>query len=398
MNRKNIVVLIAGMFLVSTGYTMVIPFLPLYLLQLGVNSESIGFWTGISFSICFFIAGVMGPVWGKLSDSMGKKKMAIRAAILICISYILCGLCQNEYQFLVVRAFQGIANGFIAASMAIIAESAAVEKLGTTLGFAQTSLAVGGICGPLLGGIMAHVAGMRNTFFLSAFFLFFVCVAVIFYVKEPKIHEERETKPEDHTTLADDVKYGIKNRRLRELLGITFLLQCTLLMIQPVTSLYVAELLGSMEHVELISGIIVSMGGVAGAITTVYWGRFGQEKGYYKAMMLISLGAGCMLLLQSLPREIFLFALFQFLSSCFIVGMHPSLNAALVTYTPERFHGRVFGLSTAAQQFGNMTGPLLAAAWMAISLRSVYVIAGLLQLLLAYIMYRNHISKHDFGK
>lgn len=79
MNQRNIVVLIASMFLVSSGYTMVIPFLPLYLIDLGVPPEEIGIWSGLVFSICFLVAGIMSPFWGKLADSGGKKKMAIRA-------------------------------------------------------------------------------------------------------------------------------------------------------------------------------------------------------------------------------------------------------------------------------------------------------------------------------
>ena len=98
MNQRNIVVLIAGMFLVSSGYTMVIPFLPLYLIDLGVPPEEIGIWSGLVFSICFLVAGIMSPFWGKLADSGGKKKMAIRASVLLGASYLFCGISQNEYQ------------------------------------------------------------------------------------------------------------------------------------------------------------------------------------------------------------------------------------------------------------------------------------------------------------
>ena len=88
LNQKNIIVLIGSMFLVAIGYTMVIPFLPLYLLGMGVPDSEISLWTGICFSICFLVAGVMGPIWGKMADTSGKKKMAIRAAVLLGLSYL----------------------------------------------------------------------------------------------------------------------------------------------------------------------------------------------------------------------------------------------------------------------------------------------------------------------
>lgn len=168
--NKNIITLIASMFLVSSGYTMVIPFLPLYLEEMGVPEVEISLWTGLVFSSCFLVAAVMGPVWGKLADVGGKKKMAIRAAVLLGFSYLFCGLCQNQYQLMAARAFQGFANGFVAAAMAIISDSADSRKLGGTLGMAQTSLVVGGICGPLMGGALSHVAGMKIHFTFLLFF------------------------------------------------------------------------------------------------------------------------------------------------------------------------------------------------------------------------------------
>ena len=163
--NKNIITLVASMFLVASGYTMVIPFLPLYLGELGVPDHEIALWTGLVFSSCFLVAGIMGPIWGKLADLGGKKKMAVRAAVLLGFSYLFCGLCQNQYHLMAARAFQGFANGFVAASMAIISDSADSDKLGGTLGMAQTSLVVGGILGPLMGGALSHAFGMRNTFF-----------------------------------------------------------------------------------------------------------------------------------------------------------------------------------------------------------------------------------------
>ena len=66
--NKNIITLVASMFLVASGYTMVIPFLPLYLGELGVPDHEIALWTGLVFSSCFLVAGIMGPIWGKLAD------------------------------------------------------------------------------------------------------------------------------------------------------------------------------------------------------------------------------------------------------------------------------------------------------------------------------------------
>ena len=379
--NKNIITLVASMFLVASGYTMVIPFLPLYLGELGVPDHEIALWTGLVFSSCFLVAGIMGPIWGKLADLGGKKKMAVRAAVLLGFSYLFCGLCQNQYHLMAARAFQGFANGFVAASMAIISDSADSDKLGGTLGMAQTSLVVGGILGPLMGGALSHAFGMRNTFFLSALFLWIVAVAVIVFVKDRNtgtVHKTREK-----TSISQDLSYAAHNPSLRELLLLTFFLQTTLLMIQPVTSLYVGELMHHEGNIELTAGFIMSSGGLAGALTTTLWGKFGQSHGYYYAMALTLLSAGAFTILQSIPDSIWGFGICQFLVGCFVIGGTPSINAALVEHTPSDFRGRIFGLSNMAQQFGNMCGPLLSSLIsMALGIWEVYLAAGLIQLLL----------------
>lgn len=379
--NKNIITLVASMFLVASGYTMVIPFLPLYLGELGVPDYEIALWTGLVFSSCFLVAGIMGPIWGKLADLGGKKKMAVRAAVLLGFSYLFCGLCQNQYHLMAARAFQGFANGFVAASMAIISDSADSDKLGGTLGMAQTSLVVGGILGPLMGGALSHAFGMRNTFFLSALFLWIVAVAVIVFVKDRNtgtVHKTREK-----TSISQDLSYAAHNPSLRELLLFTFFLQTTLLMIQPVTSLYVGELMHHEGNIELTAGFIMSSGGLAGVLTTTLWGKFGQSHGYYYAMALTLLSAGAFTILQSIPDSIWGFGICQFLVGCFVIGANPSINAALVEHTPSDFRGRIFGLSNTAQQFGNMCGPLLSSLIsMALGIWEVYLAAGLIQLLL----------------
>lgn len=136
----------------------------------------------------------------------------------------------------------------------------------------------------------------------------------------------------------------------------------------------------------------MSCGGIAGALTTTFWGRLGQKKGYYRAICMTISGAGLGMLIQSIPDSIFWFGVCQAMVSCFIVGANPSLNAALVKCTPESFRGRAFGLSNTAQQMGSMIGPLLSAGiteFMPIYM--VYILAGIVLLYLAWRMYQAHL-------
>lgn len=391
MNKKNVYTLIISMVFISSAYTMLIPFLPLYLIELGVTGTDINFWTGMVFSVCFLVAGIMGPVWGKLADTKGKKKMVIRAAVLIGISYFFCGIVENAWQLFAARAFQGFANGFVAASLAIISQSTPEKYLGMTLGFAQTALIVGGIGGPLIGGVIAHVFGMRASFFIGAVILWLAGLAVWYFVTEKEtVHTEEES------SIMDDLRYAYDNHYVRELLVYFFIFQSAILMIQPIVALYIGELQGSMENVSVTSGIILSCGGIAGALTTALWGRFGQRRGYFYAMTVTFLSSGVLMMMQGFPHTVLGFGIFQFLVGCFLIGTNPSINAAFVKYTPENFRGRVFGLANTAQQFGNMTGPLVSSFMTVyLPMQTVFELAGFIQLLAGGYIWVKHVHRGE---
>lgn len=393
MNKRNVYTLIIVMFFISSAYTMLIPFLPLYLMELGVTGRDVNFWTGMVFSVCFLVAGIMGPIWGKLADTKGKKKMVLRAACLIGLSYFMAGLVQTAWQLFFVRAFQGFANGFVAAALALISQSVDTRKLGTTLGFAQTSLVVGGICGPLIGGVISHIFGMRASFFIGAALLWLTGLAVWYFVEE----KPAAAAAKADGSIMDDLRYAFENRHLRELLVFFFLFQSAVLMIQPVTALYIGELQGSMDGVAVTAGTILSCGGIAGALTTAFWGRFGQKRGYFYAMTITFSCAGVLMMMQALPDTVFGFGVFQFLVGCFIIGVNPAINAAFVKYTPENFRGRVFGLANTSQQFGSMAGPLLSAGvTMAMPLFTVYVLSGVMLLLVGVYILRHHVLRGEW--
>ena len=89
---RNVWIITASMTVLAICYTMIIPFLPIYLLELGVPKADVALWSGLVFGITFLIAGIMAPIWGKIADNKGKKRMALRAGFCHC-----CQLCPHRY-------------------------------------------------------------------------------------------------------------------------------------------------------------------------------------------------------------------------------------------------------------------------------------------------------------
>ena len=157
------------------------------------------------------------------------------------------------------------------------------------------------------------------------------------------------------------------------------------MMLQPILALYVGEMKGTMEGAAMLSGIILSIGGMAGTITTNLWVRYGQKKGYFRVIFLCFVGGGTVLLLQSLPFGVLWFGALQILVGSFLVGVNPSLSAAITLNTDPNFRGRIFGMTTTAQQFGSMVGPLFASVVSTyLGMHWVFTLTGILLFYLAY--------------
>ena len=388
---RNVWIITASMTVLAICYTMIIPFLPIYLLELGVPKADVALWSGLVFGITFLIAGIMAPIWGKIADNKGKKRMALRAGFAIAVSYVLIGMVTDQYQLLMGRALVGFANGFYPAAMTMVSLSVDEKQVGRALGIFQTGLILGNVIGPFLGGAVESVVGMRPVFYISGIAVFIATLAVLFLVKEPKLEVENATSKEQSkqpvkaTSLREDFKSVQEQPVLVRLLWIYFFMQCVIMMLQPILALYVGDMQGTMEGAAIISGTILSIGGLAGALTTNLWVRIGERRGYFQTISYCMIGSGIVLLLQSLPVGIWWFGVLQVLIGSCIVGINPSLSAAVTLNTEPGFRGRMFGMTTTAQQFGSMVGPVFASLVSTyIGISYVFSITGALLLYLGF--------------
>ena len=343
----------------------------------------------------------MAPIWGKIADNKGKKRMALRAGFAIAVSYVLIGMVSNEYELLLGRAFVGFANGFYPAAMTMVSLSVDEKQVGRALGIFQTGLILGNVVGPFLGGAIESIVGMRPVFYVSGIAVLIATLAVLFFVKEPKLQSAGDTgkaqsaQPTKFTSLREDFKAVREQPVLVRLLWIFFFMQCAIMMLQPILSLYVGDMQGTMEGAAIISGTILSIGGLAGSLTTNLWVRLGERRGYFRTISYCMLGSGVVLLLQSLPVGIWWFGVLQVLIGSCIVGINPSLSAAVTLNTDPSFRGRMFGMTTTAQQFGSMVGPVFASIVSTyIGISYVFSITGLLLLYMGF-QARKMSVQHD---
>ncbi len=389
---RNVWVLTISMFFLSVSYTMLLPFLPVFLLKIGADESNVALWSGAVFSITFLIAAIMAPIWGRIADRRGKKLMAVRAAACLAIGYGLCGLVTAPWQLFAVRAFLGFANGFLPAGMSLVSLSVPQEKVGKALGIYQTGVIVGGVVGPLLGGLMESWVGMRPAFLLAGLVLSIVTVAVIFLVKEPKLVVDDSARNKDDSSLWEDIKEVRLYPKALTLLWIALITQAVLNMLSPIMALYIGKLRGTMEGVSTLVGIVLSSGGLAGALASAKWGTLGQRNGYFKIMSMAILGTGAFIFCQYFASRVWGFGALQILVGIFTVGIAPLISAALAATTPPSYRGRIFGLFATFNQLGGVMGPMVAAVITTyVGIQYVFLITGLSLGILGVSLYRRYV-------
>ena len=382
MDWRLVLILLTGNVIFMAGsYTMLIPFLPLYLTtELGVAPEAVNLWSGIVFSGSFVVSAIMAPIWGRMADTKGKRVMAIRASFLLAVSYFFGGLVETPVELTLMRLFQGFAAGLWPMDLALMTLYAPPQKLGFSLGVLQGALTAGGIIGPLAGGFLAEAFGMRPSFFVAAAALFLNCLMFVFVIKEPPAPTPAmaaDEPPEDTGTL-------LHTPLIRVMLLCSGLVQMVILILQPILTTYITYLAGELENLALISGFVFSLGGFAGAIAAPGWGWLGQRRGFFPVMITALTLAGAAILLQGTMGALYPFALCQFICWLFFCGIHPSINALLADHTAANVKGRLFGLMFAAQQVGSIAGPILGGTVATyLGMHYVFYTAGFILLAMA---------------
>lgn len=384
-------ILTTNVVFMSASYTMLIPFLPMYLIkELGVSQEDVKMWSGAIFSVTFLIGGIMSPIWGRMADKKGKKLMAIRSGLGLAIVYLLGAVVTSPEQMFCVRVLHGFAAGLWSVCLAIATSSVPIDKLGVSLGIMQSGLTVGNVVGPLLGGFLASVFGMRASFYFGGIMLLIITLVFYVYIPEPPKGKSEVGQPEESN------RELLRQPAVMETLLYAGVVQMVILLIQPILSLYVAELNHSMDNIIFISGLVFSLVGVASAITAPFWGRFGQRRGFYCSLYIAAALSGIAMICTAMPDSLWNFAIVNFVVGMFLAGINPSISAILTNKTKHSQRGRIFGFMFSAQQMGSMVGPLAGGVLATyFPLKTVFYVGGIFLLLISAAVFMRHRGEKE---
>lgn len=373
--KRNLLVLWIGVFFTSASFSMVIPFLPIFLLKIGVTHNT-EFWSGLLFSAAFFGGAIASPFWGRVADKFGRKPMIIRAGFVLFAIYTLTAFVTNPYELLILRLLQGLLSGFIPGAIALIGTNTPSEKVGYALSLISTASASGGIVGPLLGGGIADLVGNRWAFASAGIIVFVSTLLIIFWVKE-----ENFTPSKEVGSIRNDMKAAFTNRCLVLVLMLTVVTSFSVMTVEPILPLYIVKLGGTSDKASFVAGIVFSLPGIASAMFAPLWGKWSDKVGFQRVLVIGLLGGGIGSLAQVLFGHILEFSIIRFVYGIFFCAVYPALNGLVVKSTTDDFRGRAFGLNQTANQIGGMVGPMLGGFLGGIfSAQGVFLITGILLL------------------
>ena len=351
--KDNLRIAWLGSFLTGACISLVVPFMPIFVEQLGVEPSQVTFYSGLAISVSAISAACVSPLWGILADRYGRKPMMIRAGLAMTITMGGLAFVPNVYWLLALRLLNGVFTGFVPNATALIASQVPKDKSGYALGTLSSGVVAGTLTGPFVGGMIAEVFGIRNVFLMVGGFLFLAAILTIFFIKEDfqPVPKEKALPTKE---LFTSVKYPYL---LFNLFATNFVIQVAAQSVGPILALYIRDL-GQKENLLFVSGLIVSSMGLSSMMSSGVLGRLGDKVGNHRLLIVAQAYSALIYLLcanASTPLEL---GIYRFLFGLGTGALVPGINALLSRMTPKAGISRVFAFNQVFFYLGGVIGPL----------------------------------------
>ncbi len=384
-SRWNRLAASAASFVAFAGFTLVMPFLPLYFRELGITDVSaIALWSGVSLGITPAMTAVLAPLWGRLADRFGLKIMVERSLISFVIIMAATAYATRAWHVFALRAIQGLFAGFGALTVTMAAESARRDDLAGSIGSVQIAQRLGPALGPVIGGVLAQIVGLRRAFLVAAAFYAVAFLLMLLLYHDEPAGARRGVENSAPVTFRSVLR--LPNFLL--LMVAVFLLQYLDRTFGPILPLYVAELGTPLERVPFIAGVVYSVAAVTAALGH-HQSRWLLSRA--PARVVIIAGAatsGCGMLIVGLSPAVSLLmvgtAVFGFATGVAMTAVYAVGGSVM----PPGARGVGFGVLTTASLSGIALSPVFSGMLGAASLRVVFLLNAVVMGTLAWVLAR----------
>lgn len=376
--KRTIYILCFAQLITAIGFSIISPFLPLYVESLGsawsIDTELLA---GLVFSVQAMTMMIASPIWGVLADKHGRKIMVERSMFGGALILGLMAFVRNGEELVLLRGIQGLVTGTISAASALAAAAAPRHRTGYAMGLLFTSMNLGIALGPFIGGPLADAFGQRSVFFLTALLLFIAGVLVTFGVRESfSIAPRKAATPQ---WFVYSWRHVLRTPGVKTTYGVRFLYELGRMIIYPIAPLFIISLQLDTTRASTYTGLLFGGYAASSTISALCIGRLGDRIGHRLIVVVSLLIAALLYIPQYFVQSAWQLIMLQTFLGVSLGGVIPAITSLLAGYTEVGEEGVTYGLDNSINAAARALGPMIGsgmALWF--GLRSSFLAAGII--------------------
>jgi DHA1 family multidrug resistance protein-like MFS transporter len=390
LSSRNLIAVTAAAFVGFTGFTLVMPFLALYMQQLGVTEPAdIAMWTGATLGVTPAITAFCAPFWGRIGDRFGRKVLVQRSLVSGIVVMVLMAYATRPWHLFALRAVQGLVAGYGPLTLAMAAASVPQQRLARAIATVQTAQRMGPAIGPVVGGLLASAFGLRQVFLVAAgVYVAASLIMAVFYV-EPSGRSGDGRRPE---------RVPFRNVLAFEnfllLMVVIFGLQLVDKSFGPVLLLYLNQLGYGAEQAAVLAGLLFSVLAVAGAAGNQLAAALLKRMTARAVIDAAVLTAAAALAAFALRGELWVLVTAIAIFGASVGTAMTAAFTAAGSVIPRHVHGVSFGFLSSASLVGFAVSPIVSGLVAGRSIRVVFFSGVVALLVLALIVRRVMVDRN----
>jgi len=350
--RRQVYILAFTLLVVMLGYGMVIPIIPFYVETMGAGGTELGLLVA-SYAMMRLICG---PIWGSISDRVGRKPILMIGIFGYAVTMVWFGLATKLWMLFAARILSGVLSSATApTTMAYIGDSTPAKERGRGMGILGAATGLGTIFGPAMGGLLAGES-LSIPFFIAGGMSVLALILTALFLPESLPSQVRQ---QDSESKALNLRLWWRSlfSPMGSLLVITFIMTSGLMIFYGIFGLYALERYAyGTEEVGIVfmaAGLVsaLAQGLLAGPLTK----RWGDSLVIKAGMLATAIGFGLMLLANTFATVLLTIGFFV-LGTALLAPAVMSLTSRCATLQ----QGIAMGLSNSSMSLGRIVGPLAA--------------------------------------
>lgn len=384
-SQRNIVAAAAAGCIGFTGFTLVMPFLPFYIAELGTTDVGeIAMWTGLTLGATPAVTAISAPLWGRVGDRYGSKVLVIRSLVAFILTKAAMAFVTAPWQLFALRALLGVFAGYGALTISMAAESAPRHRMAQAIGFVQAGHRLGPAIGPVIGGLLAPLVGLRNAFLVASAFYTVALLLIYFLYREPRAREAPRPVRGGREVFAQLLRLP----GFLLALVLIFGLQTVDRSFGPVLPLYVAQLGVEGGRIPIVSGVLFSLAAFSAALGAYLAGRLLSHQPARRVIVVGTIAAAVAMAAIVVSPSLWLVGGAMVVVGAAIGTATTTAYAVAGSHLPSDAHATGFGLMTTANLMGLAISPVAAGFIGGTGLRIVFVTDVVLLVMLGALVAR----------